>query len=80
MKAFQAPLAYAPPVRSSSSRCSLVHDDRGISKSMLIPWTTLGRLRLACGHDFRSSPGVLLARGSVAVDLPSRDRQGAVRP
>ncbi len=31
---------------------------------MLIPWTTLGRLRQACGHDFRS-PTVLPARGSV---------------
>jgi hypothetical protein len=39
-----------------------VHDDWGISKSRLIPWTTLGRFRPACGHDFRSSPGVLLAR------------------
>jgi Flp pilus assembly protein TadG len=45
-------------------RRSPVHDDRGISKSMLIPWTTSSRLRPACGHDLRSSPGVLLARGS----------------
>jgi len=35
------PLAHAPPVRSSSCRCSPV-------------------------HDFRSSPIVLLARGSIA--------------
>ncbi len=48
------PLADAPPVRSSSSRCSPV-------------------------HDFRSSPGVLLARGSVTVPkLRNRDRQEAV--
>jgi para-aminobenzoate synthetase len=78
---FLKPLAHAPPVRSSSSRCSPGHDDLGISKSMLTPWTTLGPLRPARGHDSRSSPGVLLARGSVRISrttTPSRDRQGAV--
>jgi hypothetical protein len=44
---------FAPPVRSSSSRRAPVHDFRGISKSMLLPWTTLGRLRPACGPPLR---------------------------
>jgi hypothetical protein len=46
---------FAPPVRSSSSRRAPVHDFRGISKSMLLPWTTLGRVRPACGPPLRDS-------------------------
>jgi para-aminobenzoate synthetase len=50
LRNFIKPLAYAPPVRSSSSGCSPV-------------------------HDLRSSPGVLLARGSATtISIPRRDR------
>ncbi len=73
------PLAHAPPVRRSSSRCSPVHDFRSSPGVLLArgsatpgsgplahaPPVRRSSSRCSPVHDFRSSPGVLLARGSV---------------
>jgi hypothetical protein len=58
------PLAHAPPVRCSSSRCSPV-PPLGESASRCSPvHDSLGVSERPAGHDSRSSPAALLARGS----------------